>query len=63
MHDRDYRGVSPWHVIPANRKKYARVEAMQCIAQRFEEHFGEIQAQTIDHALKARFERALNPLV
>lgn len=29
--------VAPWHVIPANNKKYARIKAMQIVAKAFSE--------------------------
>lgn len=29
--------VAPWHVIPANNKKYARIQAMQIVAKAFSE--------------------------
>ncbi len=30
--------VSPWNIIPANNKKYARIQALKVIADHFEKH-------------------------
>lgn len=47
---------APWHVIPANQKKFARVSALEAVASRLSEGV-DLSPTPLDSELEARFQR------
>lgn len=52
MLDRTYTEHAPWHIVPANSKKYARIETMEIVIRRLGEMIDLTQVRLIDPELR-----------